>query len=312
MNRLKRTFLILLWTVCSIGAQSQPFESPQNLIHNFSSVKSVYVPQMGAYVVIDSADCAVDLLVLQDDSIVRQGRFVTDNQVKRHDVNDIIRPVSVGVFDGRIFFLASAQIDKSYLGVLEFDADTAGTLHLVARRDMPCRAYAMHEEDGLLHIVGFSRGGYDIVALPISDNYDSLQSAKAATIHYRVPKQSERIKETDPIGIGLTAVAVAVVFLALVVITLILQGSSKLISGVEGRKSAKKTSDTSERKGASVENVNNQDDVIAAIAAAVHLYTDELHDDEADILTIERAERTWTPWNAKFYNMNHYFTNRRK
>ena len=29
------------------------------------------------------------------------------------------------------------------------------------------------------------------------------------------------------------------------------------------------------------------------------------------IITIQKVEREWTPWNAKYYNMNHYFNNRR-
>ena len=49
----------------------------------------------------------------------------------------------------------------------------------------------------------------------------------------------------------------------------------------------------------------------AAIAAAVHLYHEELHDEEDGIITIQKVEREWTPWNAKFYNMNKYFNNRK-
>ena len=52
-------------------------------------------------------------------------------------------------------------------------------------------------------------------------------------------------------------------------------------------------------------------EVYAAIAAAVHLYHDELHDEENTIITIQKVERSWTPWNAKYYNMNQYFNKRR-
>ena len=48
-------------------------------------------------------------------------------------------------------------------------------------------------------------------------------------------------------------------------------------------------------------------DVYAAIAAAIYMYNEELHDEEDTILTIQKVERAWTPWNAKFYNMNQYF-----
>ena len=55
----------------------------------------------------------------------------------------------------------------------------------------------------------------------------------------------------------------------------------------------------------------NDQEVFAAIAAAIHLYNDELHDEEDTVITIQKVEREWTPWNAKFYNMNQYFNNRR-
>ena len=45
---------------------------------NFVSVKSCYVPAMEAYVLVDSIDCAVDLLVREGGELRRVGRFVTD------------------------------------------------------------------------------------------------------------------------------------------------------------------------------------------------------------------------------------------
>jgi len=50
----------------------------------------------------------------------------------------------------------------------------------------------------------------------------------------------------------------------------------------------------------------------AAIAAAIYLYNNELHDDEHTILTIERATRTLAPWSVKYYSMNSYFMRRNR
>jgi len=40
----------------------------------------------------------------------------------------------------------------------------------------------------------------------------------------------------------------------------------------------------------------------AAIALALYLYND-LHDEESNILTIERVSRIYSPWSSKYYNM---------
>ncbi|MBQ3950362.1 MAG: hypothetical protein II661_07810, partial [Bacteroidales bacterium] len=53
-------------------------------------------------------------------------------------------------------------------------------------------------------------------------------------------------------------------------------------------------------------------EIYAAIAAAIYLYDEEMHDEENTVITIQKVERAWTPWNAKFYNMNHYFNNNKR
>lgn len=40
----------------------------------------------------------------------------------------------------------------------------------------------------------------------------------------------------------------------------------------------------------------------AAIAMALYLYN-ELHEEESNILTIERVSRIYSPWSSKYYNM---------
>ena len=82
-----------------------------------------------------------------------------------------------------------------------------------------------------------------------------------------------------------------------------------------GEKSKDNSGKSDKGKGAKSGSVGSKgasdQEVYAAIAAAIHLYNDELHDEEDTVLTIQKVEREWTPWNAKFYNMNQYFNNRR-
>jgi glutaconyl-CoA/methylmalonyl-CoA decarboxylase subunit delta len=44
------------------------------------------------------------------------------------------------------------------------------------------------------------------------------------------------------------------------------------------------------------------EDHSAAIALALYL-NNELHDEESNILTIERVSRIYSPWSSKYYNM---------
>ena len=159
-------------------------------------------------------------------------------------------------------------------------------------------------------VVGINPYGYDINVLPLHRlDFDAFSNGEILTQHYRVAKQAEKIKESDPVGIGLTAVAVSVVFLALVCIALLISGSGKLISKAEEKNKEK---GKKERAIKPVSDGSSHDEEIyAAIGAAIYLYNEELHDEEDTVITIQKVEREWTPWNAKYYNMNQYFNNRR-
>jgi hypothetical protein len=48
-------------------------------------------------------------------------------------------------------------------------------------------------------------------------------------------------------------------------------------------------------------------DVYAAIASAIYLYSEELHDVESTVLTINKVSRTYSPWSSKIHGLNTYF-----
>ena len=43
---------------------------------------------------------------------------------------------------------------------------------------------------------------------------------------------------------------------------------------------------------------------IVAIAMALQLFLDEVHDDESNVITIKRIERRYSPWSSKIYGTN--------
>lgn len=274
---------------------------------DFVSVKICYAPQLGAFVAVDSVECCVHLVGMKEGQLDTVGRYQTDNIHKRHDLKNILRPVSVSAMGEYVIVLASAVNDSAYVAILDKE------MNVVARRDFQSPMYAMRRDGGALTVVGRNPYGYDINILPLHRlDFEAFEKGEIMSHHYRVAKQAEKIKQSDPVGIGLTAVAVAVVFLALVCISLILQGSGKLMSGMDDKNKGKKK----EKKGgaavqAAAEAAKKEGEIYAAIAAAIHLYNDELHDEEDTVITIQKVEREWTPWNAKYYNMNHYFINRR-
>ena len=273
-------------------------------VSDFVAVPACYVGTQDLFVVIDSVDNSVDMIFRRDKSSFDTTiRVVADVSKGRHDLNNVLRVKSVGYFDGYVLFLASAKKDSSYFAVVDMDGN------IVNRIDFGCCSHSFKVFPDEVIVFGKNQVGYDLMALDLSNGIANISDEEGciSRLHYHVPKQSERIQESDPVGIGLTVVAVSVVFLALLCISLILKGYGKLILKTQDRK-AKKNAPTDAPVPTPSE---TSGEIYAAIAAAIYMYDEELHDDENTVITIEKVERAWTPWNAKYYNMNHYFNNKR-
>lgn len=279
---------------------------------DFSSNEACYIPEKKAFVLIDSIDCAVDLLVRQADGLQRVGRFTTDTYRGRHDLVNILRPKSVSVLGDKILVLASSKKDTSYLAVVSMDPvkcnDEQGfdSLKAVSVIGFSSNAYAFHVDPANNEIIAVGKNpvGYDINFVSFANGVENITSSGA--FHYHVPKQSERIQASDPYGAGLAVVAVSVVFFALVCIMFMMGGYGKLIQRFQNRKQASGKATAASGTGNAPEG-----EVYAAIAAAIYAYSQDLHDVEDTVITIQKTERAWTPWNAKFYNMNRYFSVRK-
>ena len=279
---------------------------------DFISNEACYIPEKKAFVLIDSIDCAVDLLVRQADGLQRVGRFTTDTYRGRHDLVNILRPKSVSVLGDKILVLASSKKDTSYLAIVSMEPvkcnDEQGfdSLKAVSVIGFSSNAYAFHVDPANNEIIAVGKNpvGYDINFVSFANGVENITSSSA--FHYHVPKQSERIQASDPYGAGLAVVAVSVVFFALVCIMFMMGGYGKLIQRFQNRKQASGKATATSGTGNAPEG-----EVYAAIAAAIYAYSQDLHDVEDTVITIQKAERAWTPWNAKFYNMNRYFSVRK-
>lgn len=264
---------------------------------NFSANNACFLPAMGLFVVIDSVDCAVDVLGRTANAWTALGRYTTDVFKGRHDLKNILRPKSVITMGDKLIVLASAQTDSSFLAIIDL-ASVSEQIQPVAQVGFPCNAFAcqVNELANEIVVLGKNPVGYDINTVSLAAGIEGISAS--SKFHYHVPKQSEVIQQADPKGAGLAIVCIVVVFLALVIIVFIMNFYSTTIRKVqEGKPTAAASTDA---------------DVYAAIAAALYRYQEEQHDEEETILTIQKVERAWTPWNAKYYNMNHFFSNRGK
>jgi Tfp pilus assembly protein PilE len=136
-----------------------------------------------------------------------------------------------------------------------------------------------------------------------SDEWVYLEkSTPGANNDYTKKKSAgETFVEIDPYGIGMTLIAMFVVFMALAILYLIYKASGRFFirRGAASKKSA--SGETVLNEQHTEEEMSGE--VNAAIAMTIHLYLSEMHDYENTVLTIQKVSRNYSPWSSKIYTL---------
>lgn len=128
-----------------------------------------------------------------------------------------------------------------------------------------------------------------------------LQVQQALTDTLSKTGKSDFFKEVDPFGLGMTVIGYAIVFISLLLLYIVFYNLSKFIQIKLRRLLRKEGVIDKEKKDISIPG-----EVNAAIAMALHLYFQEMHDEESAILTINRASKIYSPWSSKIYGLRQH------
>jgi Na+-transporting methylmalonyl-CoA/oxaloacetate decarboxylase gamma subunit len=101
------------------------------------------------------------------------------------------------------------------------------------------------------------------------------------------------------LGVIITIVGIFVVFTSLVVLSIIFNQIPKLLK-VKLKRIPKKSESGSPDK---VHREAVTGETNAAIATAIYLYFNELHDRESNVMTIEKVSKRYSPWSSKIYGL---------
>ena len=100
-------------------------------------------------------------------------------------------------------------------------------------------------------------------------------------------------------GIMVAFVGYVVVFCVLLLLFLVFNTLSKVLLYQAKRKCREK----GRHDCANAKDFTPSGDINAAISMALHLYFNEMHDEESGILTMKRIARRYSPWSSKIYNV---------
>ncbi len=97
-------------------------------------------------------------------------------------------------------------------------------------------------------------------------------------------------------------VGYVIVFIALVILSLVFQYLPRILYLNLRRKKAKLG-----QAAVEAADVMQSGEETAAIAMALVLYFEELHDEESGVLTIRKVSKTYSPWSSKIYAVRNQF-----
>ncbi len=119
-------------------------------------------------------------------------------------------------------------------------------------------------------------------------------------------KKSEIFHDNDPDGIAMAVTAMSVVFSALLLLYLCFRtigNANKAKLAAKAKKEAEAKGDTKPVAEKPAKKGGLTGEEIAAITIAVHMFEDELHDIESNVVNINKVARAYSPWSSKIYGL---------
>ncbi|MDA3816031.1 MAG: OadG family protein [Prolixibacteraceae bacterium] len=104
----------------------------------------------------------------------------------------------------------------------------------------------------------------------------------------------------------ITLIGWSIVFTALVLLIFVFTNVPRFlkIKFTGNRKKTGKAASVTKSEASGSEYISGGD--TAAIAMAIHLFFEEQHDEESNVITIKRIQRRYSPWSSKIYGMRNF------
>ena len=271
---------------------------------SFTSQSLAFDAKSGIIAVINQVDNEIMMVSPNGDGTLDIARrFPVDQTTGRRDEQHIYRPVSVAICDGYVAFLASHR-DSCYFAVLNMN----GNLETKLTFQGNASAFSYHQQAHQLYITGENTNGFNLMVLDTRNGINRVDMKDVSMLLHPGQHAPEKIAGHNAQENRMPAMVIFVVLAVLLILYLFLKRlGKKQMEMLERRTQERKEKRIVPRQEAVVSPVALNDGVYAAIAAAIHLYGEELHDVENTVLTINKVSRSYSPWSSKIHGLNTYF-----
>ncbi|KAA6338704.1 hypothetical protein EZS27_013313 [termite gut metagenome] len=298
MNKRRIGIFIALAAVVCLGVKAQSTSSlriNEVLVVNETNFQDDYGLQSAWIEIFNSSFATVDL----------KGCFLTNDRnnpmkypIPKSDVLTKISSRQHALFwaDGipsKGTFHVNFTLDpdkENYIALYDSNGKTLIDEVVIPAGQIADHSYARENDGGPNWVV--KGGSEDSYVTPSTNNKTDDRN-----------KKIENFKKHDSVGVGMSIIAMSVVFIGLVLLYI----SFKIVGNTAVRltkRNAMKAhgitdkAEAKERFGGALSG-----EEYAAIAMAIHEHTNDVHDIEDMILTIDKVKRTYSPWSSKIYTL---------
>ena len=146
---------------------------------------------------------------------------------------------------------------------------------------------------------GWSKGQDGVEKL---ENLPAITPGASNNTAEMIPR-GEIFRQADPTGLVITITAVAVVAVNLTVLYFIFFYLGRFYVRLAQKKQRKPNEVAAPKIKLRPDEGVMTDEELAAIAMAIYQYSQDLHDKEETVLTINRAAKAYSPWSSKIYGL---------
>ncbi len=120
-----------------------------------------------------------------------------------------------------------------------------------------------------------------------------------------VVKGADTILDNDPHGVTVALISISVVLTALIVLATIIWGFSRVIVAISKQTALLKIGKSSQKAQAQapLKPGEASGEILAAIAVAIKLNKEDMHDRESRVITLNTVARAYSPWSSKDHAM---------
>lgn len=302
---MKKFLLLLLAITCGLSAKSQAFNDlkiNEILVKNVDSYADDHAHKVGWIEIFNSSYAQVNLAGMHLRFI--QGSDTLSYRIPKNDARTVMAP------QGYIIFYADGSSNRGTFHT-NFTLDVIDSTKWESLVGINDRLELLDQSGR--NVIDFIE--YDVNTQVPDVSYGRLRdlegNVEVTLLSHVTPMQAnetieptpknEIFRQQDPVGIAMSITAMSVVFVALIC----LYGVFRTFGKFYQRSAVRKENNAKAETTTFAVDVNSDMDgeTIAAIATALRLYEDDMHDIESTVLTINKVARAYSPWSSKIYSL---------